>query len=70
MQVGLTDQPTDRGRFQKYCMYIVSNKLASLEATLVETLPSDSLTGVKCRATSVAKNERRRKKVFQLCCFG
>ena len=35
------------------------NKLASLEATLDETLPSDSLTGVECRlcrATSVAKN--------------
>ena len=32
------------------------NKLANLEATLVETLPSDSLTGVKCRATSEAKN--------------
>ena len=35
------------------------NKLASLEATLVETTYhplTDSLTGVKCRATSVAKN--------------
>ena len=35
------------------------SKLASLEATLVETMthpPTHSLTGVKCRATSVAKN--------------
>ena len=35
------------------------NKLASLEATLVRNSAqrlTDSLTGVKCRATSVAKN--------------
>ena len=35
-----------------------NNKLATLEATLVETTTdwlTDSLTGVKCRATSVAK---------------
>ena len=32
-----------------------NNKLASLEATLVETT-TESLTRVKCRATSVAKN--------------
>ena len=31
------------------------NKLASLKATLVETT-TDLLTGVECRATSVAKN--------------
>ena len=31
------------------------SKLASLKATLVETT-TQSLTGVKCRATSVAKN--------------
>ena len=33
------------------------NKLASLEATLVRNYdrPTDLLTGVKCRATSVAK---------------
>ena len=36
-----------------------NNKLASLEATLVRNSAdplTDSLTGVKCRATSVAKN--------------
>ena len=32
------------------------NKLAGLEATLVETLPSDWVAGAKRRATSVAKN--------------
>ena len=35
------------------------NKLASLEATLVQNSAqglNDSLTGVKCRATSVARN--------------
>ena len=32
----------------QYSFQLMSvNKLASLEATLVETLPSDSLTGVK-----------------------
>ena len=33
------------------------NKLAKLQATLVGNLdsPTDLLTGVKCRATSVAK---------------
>ena len=37
----------------------VSNKLASLEATLVQNSAhslTHSLTGVRCRATSVAKN--------------
>ena len=35
----------------------VKNKLAKLQATLVQNydLPTESLTGVKCRATSVAK---------------
>ena len=41
------------------CLYgQVGNKLASLEATLVRNSadsPTDLLTGVKCRATSVAK---------------
>ena len=39
--------------------HLCSNKLASLGATLVRNsahLITDSLTGVKCRATSVAKN--------------
>ena len=39
--------------------HININKLASLEATLVRNSAdplTDSLTGVKCRATSVAKN--------------
>ena len=39
------------------------NKLASLEDTLVETT-TESLTRVKCRATSVAKNEETN------CIFG
>ena len=36
----------------------VKNKLAKLQATLVGNYdsPTYSLTGVKCRATSVAKN--------------
>ena len=46
-----------------FCMYVSSkNKLASLEATLVRNsahLLTHSLTGVKCRATSVAKNGLR-----------
>ena len=38
--------------------FLGNNKLASLEATLVRNSAdplTDSLTGVKCRATSVAK---------------
>ena len=38
---------------------LAENKLASLEATLVRNSAhslTDSLTGVRCRATSVAKN--------------
>ena len=41
------------------------NKLASLEATLVETT-THSLTEVKCRATSVAKKEREKGLEFYL----
>ena len=37
--------------------YFSSNKLASLKAMLVETT-THSLTGVKCRASSVGKNQR------------
>ena len=40
-------------------IYGLKNKLASLEATLVRNSAqrlTHSLTGVKCRATSVAKN--------------
>ena len=38
---------------------VEKNKLASLEATLVRNYdrPTQRLTGVKCRATSVAKNQ-------------
>ena len=44
-----------------YQPIILDNKLASLGATLVRNSAhwlNDSLTGVKCRATSVAKNDR------------
>ena len=39
----------------------LANKLASLEATLVRNYDplTDRLTGVKCRATSVAKKRKR-----------
>ena len=41
-----------------FCTFPLSNKLASLEATLARNYdrPTNWLTGVKCRATSVAKN--------------
>ena len=45
------------------------NKLASLEATLVRNSaqrPTHLLTGVKCRATSVAKNKQKEKKNKQI----
>ena len=44
--------------------HININKLASLEATLVRNSAhplTHSLTGVKCRATSVAKNSTLQK---------
>ena len=46
------------------CIQIKENKLASLETTLVRKYdpPSLSLTGVKCRATSVAKNATKGSK--------
>ena len=54
--------------YDKQCG-IMQNKLASLEATLVrnyDLLTYDSLTGVKFRATSVAKNLKKKNLISDL----
>ena len=50
-------------------MFSQLNKLASLEATVVRNSAhplTHSLTGVKCRATSVAKNQMEHYKLAKL----